>query len=127
MEITIREVGGKFVACLPGSERIGPTVDTRAELEAQVRDWAKEHDLDPTEYLEETGTLTLEESDKESGTLDTESDMTAPDLPGKAVERDDVAEGYLLRRHGLWYKLFTVDGEELGKSRKIAEAIAFAE
>lgn len=138
MEITIREVRGRFVACLPGSERIGPTVDSHEAAENQVRAYAKEHGLKPAEVdlwlqglpklTEFTGTGPSKRPSKETDSPESSKVGATDGLPGKAVSRDDIPEGYSLRRVGLWYKLFDAKGEQVGQSkRKAEEALAFAE
>ena len=123
MEIKIRELpSGKFVACLPGSERIGPAVDSRKAAKGQVQEYLAAHG-GTLQLVEDPPRVTgIESVPEESAPEETAPDDEALELPGKAVERDDIPEGHHLRRDGLWYKLFGPDGQKVGKARRKAEA-----
>ena len=104
-EITIRELrSGRFVACLPGSERIGPTVDSREKAEVQV-----------AKYL--AGPAPVETPPKDAEGSE-EVGKTAPSSSG------GLPEGYTVEQKRGWHILIGPDGEKVGKAKRTAEEAA---
>ena len=118
-EITIRELrSGRFVACLPGSERIGATVDSRAKAEAQVEAYLgrgpTQSVLRELQKAEERDALerrprTVQSSEEEAGEPD---------------EEGGLPEGYTVEKNRGWYTLVSPDGEQVGKSKRSPEEAA---
>ena len=120
-EITIRELrSGRFVACLPGSERIGPTVDSRAKAEAQVEAYLGRG---PTQSV-----LRELQKAEERDALERRPRLR-PDEPdslavaGKA-EPGGLPDGYTVEKNRGWYTLVSPDGEQVGKSKRTPEEAA---
>ena len=105
-EITIRELrSGRFVACLPGSERIGPTVDSQEKAEAQVE-----------AYLAGPAPVASPSKDHPEGSK--KVSKTAPSSSG------GLPDGYTVEQKRGWFVLIGPDGEKVGKSKRTTEEAA---
>ena len=104
-EITIRELrSGRFVACLPGAERIGPTMDSHAKAEAQVE-----------KYLAGPAPVASPSKDAEGSK---KVAKTATSSSG------GLPEGYTVEQKRGWHILIGPDGEKVGKAKRTAEEAA---
>ena len=106
-EITIRELrSGRFVACLPGAERIGPTMDSHAKAEAQVE-----------KYL--AGPAPVE-------TPPHEITLAGAGLrgPADANEEGGLPAGYTVEKKRGWFVLLDPNGKKVGKSKRTPEVAA---
>ena len=104
-EITIRELrSGRFVACLPGSERIGPTVDSRAKAEAQIE-----------KYLAGPAPVASPSKDAEGSE---KVGKTAPSSSG------GLPAGHTVEKKRGWFVLIGPNGKKVGKSKRSSEEAA---
>ena len=118
-EITIRELrSGRFVACLPGSERIGPTVDSRAKAEAQVEAYLgrgpTQSVLRELQKAEERDAL-----ERRPRTVQSSEEET-----GKPNEAGGLPDGYTVEQNRGWFVLIGPDGEKVGKAKRTTEEAA---
>ena len=109
-EITIRELrSGRFVACLPGSERIGPTVDSRVEAEVLIEAY-------------HTGPALLEAvatpPQGDAGGNEEVGELAPDSSPG------GLPDGYTVEKKRGWFVLIGPNGKKVGKSKRSPEEAA---